>query len=75
MYKLLSKRTAILQWTLGYWVYVKDTNPNQDENCGADWYYMDTDGIIRDEKNGVYDLDCFGANEEYYSGEEVGLKI
>lgn len=75
MYKLLNKRTAILQWTLGYWVYVKDTNPNKDENCGADWYYMDTDGVIRDEKNGVYDLYCFGANEEYYSGEEVGLKI
>lgn len=40
MIKLLNKRLAILQWALGYWVFVKDTNPNPDENYGAAWYRM-----------------------------------
>lgn len=75
MIKLLNKRLSILQWALGYWVFVKDTNPNPDENYGAAWYRMNNDGIIFDEKNVAYDLESFGANEEYYSSEVEGIKL
>lgn len=55
--------------------FVKDTNPNPDENYGAAWYRMNNDGIIFDEKNVAYDLESFGANEEYYSSEVEGIKL
>ena len=75
MIKLSNKRTAILQWSLGYWVFVKDTNPNPDENYGDDWYRMNDEGLILDENNNVYDLNSFGINEEYYRSEVEGLKL
>lgn len=68
MFKLSNKRLAILQWALGYWVYVKDTNPDKNINYGAHWYRMSDDGTI-------YDIGAFGINEEYYSSEVEGIKL
>ena len=46
MYKLSSKRLAIMYWASGYWVYVKDTNPDKNTNYGEHWYRMGDDGTI-----------------------------
>lgn len=75
MFKLTSKRLAILQWALGYWVYVKDTNPDKNTNYGEHWYRMGDDGTIYDEDNLAYDISAFGMNEEYYSSESEEMKL
>lgn len=75
MFRLSNKRLAILQWALGYWVYVKDTNLDKNINYGAHWYRMSDDGTIYDDKNIAYDIGAFGINEEYYSSEVEGIKL
>lgn len=45
MIKLSNKRMAIVQWALGYWVYVKDTNPDENTNYGAHWYRMSVEKL------------------------------
>lgn len=75
MIKLSNKRMAIVQWALGYWVYVKDTNPDKNTNYGAHWYRMSDDGTIYDEENIAYDISAFSTSEEYYSSEVEKLKL
>ena len=66
---------AIVQWALGYWVYVKDTNSDKNTNYGACWYRMNDDGTIYDEENIAYDISAFSTSEEYYSSEVEQLKL
>ena len=67
MIKLLNKRMAILIWASGEYVYVRDTNPDEAENCGEGWFYMNDDGVIFDKAGEKYSIDDFGTNEEYFA--------
>ena len=66
MIKLANKRMAIACWATGHGVYVKDTNPNETENCGAGWFHMNDDGEIFDEHGEKYELDCFDTETDEY---------
>lgn len=72
MIKLANKRMALAYWATGYWVYVKDTNPNEAENCGAGWFRMNDDGEIVDEKGTKYVSEDFSANMDEYFALEPG---
>ena len=75
MIKLLNKKMAIRLWASSKWIYVKDTNPNEDKNYGADWFYMNNDGEILDKKGEKYSIDSFGTNEEYFVLEPIEERI
>ena len=72
MIKLANKRMALAYWATGYWVYVKDTNPNEAENCGAGWFRMNDDGEIVDEKGTKYVSEDFSENMDEYFALEPG---
>ena len=68
MIKLANKRMAIACWATGHGVYVKDTNPNETENCGAGWFHMNDDGEIIDEQGLKYVSEDFSADmDEYFA--------
>ena len=75
MIKLLNKKMAIKLWASSKWIYVRDTNPNEDKNYGADWFYMNNDGEILDKKGEKYSIDSFGTNEEYFVLEPIEERI
>ncbi len=75
MIKLLNKKMAIKLWAFGKWIYVRDTNPNEAENYGADWFHMNNDGEILDKKGEKYSIDDFGINEEYFVLEPIEERI
>ena len=72
MIKLANKRTAIGFLAAGHWVYVKDTNPNEAENCGAGWFRMNDDGEIVDDKGTKYVSEDFSAKFDEYFALEPG---
>lgn len=68
MIKLPNKRTAIALMAMGNWVYVKDINPNEAENCGAGWFRMNDNGEIIDEQGVKYVSEDFSADmDEYFA--------
>lgn len=72
MIKLANKRMALAYWATGHWVYVKDTNPNEAENCGAGWFRMNGDGEIVDDKGTKYVSEDFSAKFDEYFALEPG---
>ena len=70
MIKLPNKRTAIALLAMGNWVYVKDTNPNEAENCGGDWFRMNDNGEIIDERG----ISCVSEDFSAYMDEYFALE-